>query len=218
MIARELGEPSYQVPIAKDEYYKLTRREMTTPRRSVEEFVRALQVALDSHLPVALADVAFVNGADLFLGRQLLQTGLAPRLLAYAGWNTAGNTLGTVLAHAVLHLLMLRGNPTPKQTAAQQTFLFRRYLDDYFYQAVARTQLIYEDLPALGLAPTMERLPTDKLEAVEARLRIRLSAAAVELRDQFVQAGLVREVDISNISLPWQRPFEVGFDIQVELP
>jgi hypothetical protein len=200
---------------------------MTTPRRSVEEFVRALQVTLDSGLPVALADVAFVNGADLLLGQRLMQTALpapvpqaqvAPRLLAYAGWNTAGNTLGTVLAQAVLRLLMLQHDPAPTQTAAQTAFLFRRYLDDYYYQAVERTQLMYEDLPALGLAPSMERLPADKLEAVEARLRTRLTAAAGELRDCFVKAGLVRDISISNIHLPWQRLFEIGFDVQVELP
>ncbi len=214
----QVDDPSFQVSIVKDDIYRLTRREMTSPRRSVEEFVRALQAALEAGLPVALADVAFVNGADLFLGRQLIQTGLAPRLLAYAGWNTAGNTLGTVLAHAVLSILMQRGAPTPQQQAAHVAFLFRRYLDDYFYQALERTLLVYEDLPAFGLAPTMERLPADKLEAVEARLRARLSAAAGELRDRFVHAGLVRDVLISNIALPWQRLFEACFDVQVELP
>jgi hypothetical protein len=218
LIARELADPAYPIPIVKDDLYRLTRREMTSPRRSVEEFVRALQAALQAGLPVALADVAFVNGADLLLGRQLMESGLAPRLLAYAGWNTAGNTLGTVLAQAILTLLMQKHNPTPEQAAAQLRCLFRRYLDDYHYQAIERTQLVYADLPALGLAPTMERLPGDKLEAVERRLQTRLCAAAGELRDQFVQAGLVRDVRISNIHLPWQRLFEIGFDIQVELP
>jgi hypothetical protein len=191
---------------------------MTSPRRSVEEFVRALQAAQAAQLPVALADVAFVNGADLFLGRQLIRTGLAPLLMAYAGWNTAGNTLGTVLAHAVLHLLMLRQGTAPERVAAHLAFLFRRYLDDYFYQAIERTQLLYDDLPAIGLAPSMERIPADKLGQVEQRLKIRLSAAAGQLRDCFVQAGLVKDVHISNIALPWQRLFEIGFDIQVELP
>ena len=218
LIARELVDPIYLFPITKDENYRITRREMTTPCRSVEEFVRALQAAQAAGLPVALADVAFVNGADLFLGRQLIQTGVAPRLLAYAGWNTAGNTLGTVLAHAVLHLLMLRQGPAPERVAAHLAFLFRRYLDDYFYQAVERTQLLYDDLPALGLAPSMERLPADKLGQVEQRLKVRLSAAAGQLRDCFIQAGLVKDVYISNITLPWQRLFEIGFDIQVELP
>ena len=218
VIARELAEPSFEIPTVNDELTRFTRREMTSPRRNVEEFVRALQAALERDTPVALADVAFVNGADLFLGRQLMMTGLPPRLLAYAGWNTAGNTLGTVLAHAVLSILMQRGAPTPAQQAAHATFLIRRYLDDYFYQAVERTHLVYEDLPALGLAPSLERLPPDKLEAVEARLRARLSAAAGELRDCFVQAGLIRNVSISNIHLPWQRLFEAAFDVQVELP
>jgi hypothetical protein len=218
LIARELRDPTFQIPVSKDNVYRLTRREMTSPRRSVEEFVRALQAALEARLPVALADVAFVNGADLFLGQRLMQTGLAARLSAYAAWNTAGNTLGTVLAQATLHLLMQRTDPTPEQKASHLAFLFRRYLDDYFYQAIERTRLVYEDLPALGLAPTMEHLPADKLEAVERRLQARLSASAGELRDRFVQAGLVRDAQISNIHLPWQRLFEIGFDIQLELP
>jgi hypothetical protein len=193
----------------------------------VEEFVRALQAALETGIPVALADVAFVNGADLLLGRQLMQTGLVSRLSAYAGWNTAGNTLGTVLAQAVLFLLMQRGAPGPAgasaagtndQQAAHLAFLFRRCLDDYYYQAVERTHLVYEDLPALGLAPSMERLPEGKLTAVEERLQRRLSAAAGELRDLFVRAGLVRDVRADNIHLPWQRLFEVGFDVHLELP
>jgi hypothetical protein len=218
LIAREITDPTYPIPIDKDEIYRLTRREMTSPHRNLEEFVRALQAALETGIPVALADVAFVNGADLLLGRQLMQTGLAPRLAAYAGWNTAGNTLGTVLGQAVLSILMLRGAPTPAQQAAQLAFLFRRYLDDYFYQAVERTHLVYEDLPALGLDPSMERLPADKLEAVERRLQARLYAAAGELRERFVQTGLVRDVRVDHIHLPWQRLFEVGFDVHLELP
>jgi hypothetical protein len=218
LVARELAEPDWAVPVKQDKYYRLTRREMTTPYRSIEEFVRAIGVALESRLPVALADVAFVNGSDLLLGQRLLQAQLAPRLAAYAGWNTAGNTLGTVLAQAVLAILMQRGTPTHEQQGAQAAFLFRRYLDDYFYQAVERTHLMFEDLPALGLAPGMERLPDEDLEAVTMRLRKRLSAAAGELRDCFVQAGLVRDVSISKIGLPWQRLFEIAFDVQVELP
>jgi hypothetical protein len=217
-IARELADPSYQAPVPHDGVYRLTRREMTTPRRSVEEFVRAMQAAAEAQTPLALADVAFVNGADLFLGQRLVQTGLAARLAAYAGWNTAGNTLGSLLAHTVLRLLMLRGKPTPEQQAAHVAFLFRRFLDDYFYQAVERTALVYEDLPALGLAPTMERLPADKLAVVESRLCARLSAAAETLRGLFVQAGLARDVRLSRVHLPWQRLFEIGFDLQVELP
>ncbi len=147
-----------------------------------------------------------------------MQKGLAARLLAYAGWNTAGNTLGTVLAHSVLHLLMLRNQPTRSQKIAHLQFLFRRYLDDYHYQAIERTGLIYEDLPELGIRPTMERLQADKLGLVEKRMKLRMKAATRELREQFLRAGLVRDVSISNVHLPWQRLFEIGFDVQVEMP
>jgi hypothetical protein len=167
LIMQEQVDPSFKIPVPRDEIYRLTRREMTSPSRSVEEFVRALKTAVAAPQVVALADVAFVNGADLFLGRRLLEADLVTRLSAYAGWNTAGNTLGTVLAHAVLRLLMLRGDPTPGQQAAHLAFLFRRYLDDYLYQAVERTRLAWEDLPALGLAPTQERLPVEKLAAIQ---------------------------------------------------
>ncbi len=218
LVARELADPSYQPPIQKDETYRATFREMTTPRRNVEEFVRAALAAVEAGKQVALADVAFVNGADLTLGQSLIRTGLATRLSAYAGWNTAGNSLGTVLAQLALRLIALRGGPTPDQQAAHLAFLFRRILDDYYYQAVDRTRLIYEDLPALGLAPTMERLPGDRLAEVEEKLRSRFDASARDLHQQFVRAGLARVIGISRVHLPWQRLFEIGFNVKVELP
>ena len=217
-LAREMEAPASAAPALQDPLVQATRAQMTTPRRSVEEFLRAARAAVASGRPVALADVAFVNGADLFLGRQLLQDDLAISLAAYAGWNTAGNTLGSVLAHAVLRLLMLRGTPSRYQQAAHVAGLFRRYLDDYAFQTIERSRLVSEDLPALGLAPGMERLPEDRLEAVEARLRERLTAAAAPIGAGFVRAGLARQVLVSNIHLPWQRLFEVGFDISVEIP
>jgi len=62
----------------------------------------------------------------------------------------------------------------------------------------------------------MERLPDDKADAVEGRVRDRLTHAAADLRDIFVRSGLVRDVHVDHIYLPWQRLFEVGFDVQVE--
>lgn len=204
--------------VETDEMYRQTKRAMTTPRRSVEEFVRALAAALDTHKPVALADVAFVNGADLTLGRLLLTDRLAPRLAGFGGWNTAGNTLGCVLAHSVLRALMLHGNFTPQQQASHLAFLFLRCLDDYIYQTIVRTQIAYQDLPALGLAPTFERLGAEAITAVQASLQNRLAPHIRQLNEIFVHSGLVQAVHITNIDLPWQRLFEISFDVKVELP
>ena len=199
------------------EGFRDTRREMQTPHRSPEEFVRALDAALAGGRPVAVADVAFVNGADLILGEQLRRRPVVTGLAAYGGWNTAGNTLGTVLAHAVIHLLSSRGALSRGQQAAHLEFLFLRFLDDDLYQTWERSRCMIEDLPALGIAPTLERLPDDRAAAIEAGVRAHLGQAAMGLRDLFVGSGRVQDIRVSRIHLPWQRLFEVGFDVDAEL-
>ena len=200
------------------EGFRVTRREMQSPHRSPEEFVRALLQALASGQAVALADVAFVNASDLVLGDLLRQHPPVATLAAYGGWNTAGNTLGTVVAQGVIRALAVRAGATRDQRAAHLEFLFRRFLDDDLYQARERTRCLVEDLPALGITPTMERLPADRASAVEDRIVAGLRRAAAGLRDLFVESGVVREVRVSHIHLPWRRLFEVGFDVEVELP
>lgn len=208
---------AYLEGVETDPTYQLTRHEMETPDRSPEELVRSMLAELGHGGAVALADVAFVNGSDLVLGRQLFQHCECTRLSAYGGWNTAGNTLGTVLAHAVLRILAQRGSDDPDQTRAHYEFLFLRILDDYYYQAVERTICMLEDLPRFNLQPTMERLPSASVEDVEKRLCSRLMLAAAELERLFVNFGVVKLVKVDHIHLPWQRLFEVGFDVRVEL-
>ncbi len=197
--------------------FRATRREMQSPGRSPEEFVRALLVALASGPPVALADVAFVNAADLVLGDLLRRQPKVADLAAYGGWNTAGNTLGTVLAQAVIRVLALRVGPTREQRAAHLEFLFLRFLDDDLYQGRERTRCMLEDLPALDVAPTMERLPEDRAGDIEGRVGSHLGRAASDLRDLFVRSGLARDVHVDHVHLPWRRLFEVGFNVRIEL-
>lgn len=197
--------------------FRATRREMQSPGRSPEEFVRALLMVLSSGRPVAVADVAYVNAADLVLGDLLRRQPQAADLAAFGGWNTAGNTLGTVLAQAVIRVVALRAGPTRGQDAAHLEFLFMRFLDDDLYQGRERTRCMLEDLPAEGLAPTMERLPDGKADAVEGRVAANLAREAAGLRDLFVRAKQVRDVHVSHIHLPWRRLFEVGFDVRVDI-
>jgi hypothetical protein len=211
------SQQAYVKKVKADPIYQITRREMETPERSPEELVRALIFELENKHPVALADVAFVNGADLILGRLLLQHNEIARLSAYAGWNTAGNTVGTVLAHAAVRLLAKRNGDDPEQTRAHFEFLFLRLLDDYYYQALERSLCMLEDLPALGVPPSMERLPSSIVEAVEERVRERMLLAKNELEALFIKAGVVKSVKVEHIHLPWQRLFEVGFDVHIEL-
>jgi hypothetical protein len=76
-----------------------------------------------------------------------------------------------------------------------------------------------EDLPACGLLPTEERLPDGEIaREIGTQVAVRLERQAKRLEKTFQSSGLVKAVNISNIHLPWQRLFEIGFDVKVELP
>ena len=196
-----------------------TQREMNAVLRDVDEFVRAIDHSLARGQAVAVADVAFVNGADLALGEQLLASGAAPRLAAFGGWNTAGNTLGTVLAHAVARVAHLRRGGERDGERAHIEFLFSRFLDDYAYQTIARTEAMLIDLPALGIEPIMTELP-HSVEAVQAKVAARLQEQAARLAEYFRSAALPIAIDgltVHDVYLPWRRLFEVGFRVECRM-
>jgi hypothetical protein len=197
-----------------------TLREMHTVRRDLPEFVRALAADLAAGRPCALVDVAFVNAGDIALGDLLLDLPSLSQLAAYGGWNTAGNTLGCVLAQAVIRCATARG-ATPDALAAQWRFLFLRLLEDLLYMGRLRTQIMVEDQPALGLPPTMANVG-DQYGAVRAVVESRLQAAAADLAQrrfigQVLAGGgvqiVVQSVTLHNVTLPWQRLFDLTMDI-----
>ncbi|MFC5829537.1 DUF4127 family protein, partial [Nonomuraea insulae] len=100
---------------------------------AVAATVRAVR---ESGAPVALADVRHTNGGDPALVEALRAEGLVDRLLAYGGWNTAGNTIGSVVAAAVATVVGTREN-TLDSTAARR-LLLHRLTEDYGYQAIVR--------------------------------------------------------------------------------
>lgn len=209
---------AYVEKLYADEHFLTTRREMQTPCRSPEEFCRAVVADVKRGKDVAIADVAFVNGSDLILGRQLVRHPEISQLAAYGGWNTAGNTLGAVLAQAAIYMLAKKQGLKPAQQKAQLEFLFLRFLDDFTYQALERSLCMLEDLPALGLLPTEERLPNDEVtKMIVEKLTRRLDNQAHGLEKVFCANQRVKSVTISNLHLPWQRLFEISFDAKVEL-
>lgn len=104
-----------------------------------ETFARDIQIALQLDAPVAIADVAWANAAHPAFAQRLADGGSATKLLGFAGWNTAGNTLGTVIAHASARLLSLDvGGDLAAQEQAHQRFLFERFAEDWLYMGIER--------------------------------------------------------------------------------
>lgn len=88
--------------------------------------------------PTALVDLSkHFDSAETVLP-QLIEAGFpVNRLLAYAGWNTTSNALGTAIAQACLYRSSLPAVTDDEQAiglaAAQVRFLENRILEDYFY-------------------------------------------------------------------------------------
>ena len=146
---------------------------------------------LSEHYPVALADVKFGNGADNALVKTLFDKGVAYKLAAYGGWNTAGNSLGFALAQG-----LMSNECVP---AAQRQLLDERYLDDWAYQANVRmqayTQLIWPNYwPNSGLKG-------EQLAQAEAFIAREIVKTAEPYLGQAVHA--------CSYTLPWKRMFEV---------
>ncbi|MEB3221064.1 MAG: DUF4127 family protein [Candidatus Sericytochromatia bacterium] len=151
-----------------------------TPSRNLEPVIMALEEA--PRRPVAFADVAYANGADPRLWPLLVGRVDPWALRAFAGWNTAGNTFGTVVAAASAGLL------PGADEAARAPFITERVADDWLYQGVLRAELRASQ--AAGAS----------LPALEAELGKGL-AAAWAARFPARPTGF-------DTGLPWQRLFE----------
>ena len=150
---------------------------------------------------VALADASYPNGADPALTELLLAEADLSRLAAYGAWNTAGNTIGCVLAQASVARLAA----SPEQRDAHERFLLHRLIEDWGYQGVVRADIRAWLRDEHGLAEPTEAL----MPAVQARVARGLNTLLGRLPGF---AGRYR-VAPGSVRLPWGRTFEVDFDL-----
>lgn len=140
--------------------------------------------------PVAVADLAHANGGDPPFVAQLAAHLPLPKLAAYAGWNTASNRIGSLLAQLVL----ARGH---WGSAANRAVLALRLAEDLQWQAVLRQQL-RDTLDESSCTPT--------LLAKHAQQLMRGPA-----NDWLAAQGFSERVQ--RAWLPWQRSFEIGLEV-----
>ncbi len=174
-------------------------------------FIQTLAAWQAQGKPVALADVAYPNGADPLLMEHLLAPGCPldiGRLAAFGAWNTAGNTLGVVVAQASC---AQRIGAAPERAQAQSLFLAHRFLEDWGYQTVAR-RLARDD--AERRWGRREPAPDSGAEQAVtcAIIAQHLENALGRLQARGVGVGL--RIAPGSVALPWQRTFEVDFVLE----
>ena len=165
-----------------------------TPER-LDQILRRLRALLETGLPVGLLDIYFAGGGEGCLLRLAAQQGLLPRLAAYAGWNTASNSLGTILGQ------LLAGSASGAGCRLER-FTRERLLDDWIYQAIVRPQW-NQELRAAGV--DVWDLPD--ADAANARLQ-QLMELVPETKQ--VWPGRI------HAQLRWPRTFEARISIQEE--
>lgn len=177
---------------------------------NIREFVQAMSHYLSKGKNVALADVAVSNGADHSLMQLLGKKGLLGELLAYAGWNTNGNTMGTVIAHAIIASYYTQSHieRTADHEEKSREFYYSRLVEDWGYQTLVRKHISETVLPSMGLTPRF--------------LGNHLNAVTKEVEDQlneFIQTNLAvineHKIQLNSVHLPWKRMFEVGFELSL---
>jgi hypothetical protein len=91
-----------------------------------------------------LADIARVNGSWPPLIASIGPDRLYQYVDVYAGWNTAGNSLGTVMSHLLFwEAAQAFTGPAMQKAAARHEDLQKlRLIDDYFFQTQVRPALI----------------------------------------------------------------------------
>lgn len=181
----------------------------------LREFAQAIRTYSAKGKLVALADVATCNGGDEALMKLLSSSGLLPQITAYAAWNTSGNTIGTVLAHAIVESYYRRHGAAAdsdfERTRALNSRLFYVYrlLEDWGYQTVIRTDIVKHDLEKMGGSYFQI-----------AHIRDEVTALIQQRLQQFLEdhaSGLIPgRIRVTNVTLPWDRMFEVAFRLELE--
>lgn len=148
---------------------------------------------------VALADLRYSNGADPLLVEELHRRGLLLDIVAYGGWNTAGNALGSVVAAAAA--IQIGRAAGTLDAAAAQRMLLHRLIEDYAYMTLARNPY------NAGVYPFPDR-------AEEARAEV---AVANDLDASLKRLTGRLDLGITNVTFPWHRSFEIDFTIVGDL-
>lgn len=166
------------------------------PARAVAR--RAAQL-LGAGVAVAVADCAQPNGSDPALVAALAEEGLLEHLTSYAGWNTAGNTLGTVAAHTVTAVAARRAGCF--DSGAHRALLLHRLIEDWGWMSRSRAEV----RSRLGSDPTRHDHVPDGHPV------LRTAADLLARRRAELPAFTEYALDTASVRLPWQRTFEIDF-------
>jgi Protein of unknown function (DUF4127) len=199
---------------------------VNTPKRSRRTFLvwlDRLKDCIDHGDPVAVADINLTREgiADSQLMNALLEKGRFMKLMGFAGWNTAGNTLGTVIPAANVYLYAKGSQVTPLvREVAQKEFLLHRYVDDYAYhrftRPVAYSMILseyHDEVYGLDYADLNDFVERDLQKQIDKAFETQFVKQSFnDGQDRYEIYG----IDKVKIFLPWPRAYEVRLQFNLQ--
>lgn len=173
------------------------------------EFIEAIKMYIRKGKAVSIADVAVCNGADRYLMKLLYNNQLLGNLTSYAGWNTSGNTLGTVLAHKIIYSYNRKHSPDAEINRSSYKFYYQRLIEDWGYQAVVRQDIVENVLPEVEAGYYNLKHVQKKIESI-------ITQRLTDFISQYLNNNVDRGLSIEHVKLPWERMFEIDFDVNLQ--
>lgn len=196
---------------------------------AADRFAERIASQLTQGQRVIVADIDVrgnIQGGDSTLMTALQQQRMLGKLSGYASWNTAANTIGTVLPQGLIRFTgqqyILRQSVARQRTqAAQDWFLIHRYLDDYQYHTVVRKAI---NTLAGQTGQSSRLLPDSTARQLEREALPQLTTALNGLYRQVIESRPGQRPTASyepparlRFSLPWNRTFEAAIDFDLPL-
>ncbi|MCD4785434.1 MAG: DUF4127 family protein [Candidatus Eremiobacteraeota bacterium] len=195
-------------------------------RKNLMDFTCSIDMSLKSGISATIADVFYANGADNIFARALVDNINILSLSGFAAWNTAGNSLGTAIAHGIVKTIagkiVVDEEERESSLRSHVFLLLERFVDDWLYQSNVRPRMCTE---ALWKRVSIYHLD-EQTEYFENRIQDRLSEGAVKLMESMrgneigkispEKSLFFSPLDTPSIKLPWGRLFEVSVGFHKE--
>jgi hypothetical protein len=195
----------------------------TTNNQSTFSFsAEQIRNLLDQGYRVALVDLTeSFQASETLLPVLLAQEVDIPKLIAYAGWNTTSNSIGTAVTQASIFTKALKKESNLTETMAvykeNLEFLTARFLDDLYYQKeinpYINKQLQRRKIDPYHLQTAYYQTNAQVQKMMVSRgkhlLREGLRKSPITIRtDQGLEQIVITDLEIQTY-LPWQRTFEI---------
>ena len=229
-IAMLYGE---DVPMSKDADFTLyvssnSTDTMNTRKRSVEDIF-----TLTKENEVALVDLSeHYRFAEILLPLLINERFAVNKLLAYSGWNTASNSIGTALAAGIIYSATKKRAKTDTDILRTHyyrlTFLNNRILEDAYYLKdvidLVNISLIkegYKNTADLDLRNNAKYADEALTAAMEKRIDRYKNTASFKLPITIKLKDSEKNIRVKSLNtemyFPWPRTFEIRLENNLEL-